>query len=525
MKKIGIILKYQFLLFIGNLSNKKNAKKNIGGGLLVLLISLVMISSFTATAVMTTLQFVELSTVLPGAEELAMFSNLIIGMLLVVLFTVLRSVYPPKTKDEETLLSLPITKRDIIIAKSFYNYLFDVVSYAMVLMPSFVVYYILVDKASILVIVWGTIFVLLVALFSSSISYLISLLVSKYLTRFKFFGLIQSLITLLFLGGYLILQYSLPSILENIDGEISDYINQIGLIKLLINWILHNDWLSMLLIIGVCISAFVLALVMRIAHFGKQFKGYQTNVKTLKFKKQKKIISLYLKEIKYYLSTSIYFINTIVGCFFIVGMSVAYRIIGEEQVFTFINALPPILRMEPQILIVIISSCLISTTITTSVSISLEGNNIWILKAHPVNVKDIFNAKILVNVTVCSVACLISSLLFTNYQQPLTFIPYFVIPLLVSLNTGTFGLIINLFFPKLEFDSVEAVCKRSLAVPIAMFGSFLLALIPTFGYFLFGKNWNFSIFCLVNLGVLIMLFVGLYSFLLTKGSKLFKKLT
>ena len=118
MSKLGLLIKTYFLIFLGNLKNKKNPK-NIGGGIVLLFISLIMVSTFTFTAISTTNQFLKLSESLPGAIEMAMFSNLIIGLLLIVLFTVMRSIYPPKTLDEELLLSLPYTKTEIILSKAF----------------------------------------------------------------------------------------------------------------------------------------------------------------------------------------------------------------------------------------------------------------------------------------------------------------------------------------------------------------------------------------------------------------------
>ena len=125
MIKFLLLIKTYFLIFLGNLKNKKNPK-NIGGTIAIIFISLTMIATFTFTAVSTTSQFLKLSEELPGSEEMAMFSNVIIGLLLIVLFTVMRSIYPPKTKDEELLLSLPYSKTQIILSKAIYNYLFDV---------------------------------------------------------------------------------------------------------------------------------------------------------------------------------------------------------------------------------------------------------------------------------------------------------------------------------------------------------------------------------------------------------------
>ena len=482
MNKISLLLKTYFLIFLGNLKNKKNPK-NIAGVFVLLLISLTMVSTFTFTAISTTEQFLKLSAELPGAEEMAMFSNLIIGLLLVVLFTVMRSIYPSKTLDEELLLSLPYTKTEIILSKAIYNYLFDVLSYAMVLLPSFIVYYIMVTSATFMVVVWGIVFVMLAGIVSAGISYIISLLFVKLAGKFKNFNVIQSVLTLLMLAGYMVLQYSIPGYLTEFTGDPSEYINGVFLVNKLLSWVLHNNLLVFIVILIAAIIIYVISFGLRFYYFGKTFGSYQSKDKTLKYQALPVWKALLKKEFKFYFGNTTYFINTIIGCFFVIGVSVAYRIIGADQVLVFISALPKELQLSPDILIAILSSMLLTTTVTTSVSLSLEGKNFWILKANPVSVKDVFISKILLNVILTTTASFISSILFGNLSNPVTYLVYFVIPAIVGINTSIIGLIINLLFPKFDFESTEEIVKRGLSHPIAMGISFVVSLIPGFLYF------------------------------------------
>lgn len=59
--------------------------------------------------------------------------------------------------------------------------------------------------------------------------------------------------------------------------------------------------------------------------------------------------------------------------------------------------------------LIIIFSFVLTTTPTTASSISLEHKELWIIKAHPISYKDVFSSKILVNLTVTSIAILIYS--------------------------------------------------------------------------------------------------------------------
>ncbi len=523
VSKLGLLIKTYFLIFLGNLKNKKNPK-NIGGGIVLLFISLIMVSTFTFTAISTTNQFLKLSESLPGAIEMAMFSNLIIGLLLIVLFTVMRSIYPPKTLDEELLLSLPYTKTEIILSKAFYNYLFDVVSYAMVLLPSFIVYYVMVPNTSFTIVIWGIVFVMLAAILSAGISYIISLLFIKLASKFKNINIVQSILTLMMLAGYMILQYSIPGYLTDFTGDPSEYINGIPIMKYLLSWILHNNMMVFLVILGITLTIYLISFRLRFYYFGKDFKTYQSKDSNLKYQALPVWKALLKKELKFYFNNTTYFINTIIGCFFVVGISVAYRIIGKDQVLVFVNALPKELQVTPDSLILILTSMLLTTTVTTSVSISLEGNNFWILKAHPVKVKDVFISKMLVNIILSTVASLISSILFGDINHPITYLAYFLIPTIVGINTSIIGLIINLMFPKFDFESVEQVVKRGLSHPLAMGLSFIVSLVPVLIYFVFGKGWSFNVFFLVTLGIDLIIMVLSYIILMTKGIKMYNKL-
>ena len=96
--------------------------------------------------------------------------------------------------------------------------------------------------------------------------------------------------------------------------------------------------------------------------------------------------------------------------------------------------------------------------------------------------------------------------------------------MMVGINTSIIGLIVNLMFPKMVFESTEEVVKRSLSHPLAMASAFIVSLIPAIVYFVFGACWNFNIFFLINLGIDLIIMVISYIILMTKGVKMFNKL-
>jgi len=177
-------------------------------------------------------------------------------------------------------------------------------------------------------------------------------------------------------------------------------------------------------------------------------------------------------------------------------------------------------RMAPLVVsLFVILSC------TTSSSISLEGNNLWILKSSPVSPKSILLGKVAVNLTItipitllCCVMLMIS--LRTGWIDSLLL---FVIPVLYACYSAMLGVIANLKFPKLEWTSEVAVIKQSASVLVSMFVGFISILIPlAISSLLSNVNSNLV---LSVIGVMMLAVCGgMYKYIATQGERLFQVL-
>ena len=91
-------------------------------------------------------------------------------------------------------------------------------------------------------------------------------------------------------------------------------------------------------------------------------------------------------------------------------------------------------------------SVILSVSPTTSSAISLEGKELWILKAHPIGYKDVFISKLLVNITIEGLPILLVGILLAT-RLGFTYLPFIIlIPFLVVILTSITGLYINLLF-------------------------------------------------------------------------------
>lgn len=125
-------------------------------------------------------------------------------------------------------------------------------------------------------------------------------------------------------------------------------------------------------------------------------------------------------------------------------------------------------------------SVFVTLSCTTSSSISLEGNNIWILKSAPVPTLTILLSKIAVNLTITVPIVVVSSVLLmislgTGWMESLLLL---VIPVLYACLTAMIGVLVNLKLPKLEWTNEVSVVKQSASVLVALLIGFISLLIP-----------------------------------------------
>jgi ABC-2 type transport system permease protein len=167
-----------------------------------------------------------------------------------------------------------------------------------------------------------------------------------------------------------------------------------------------------------------------------------------------------------------------------------------------------------------------SMTSTTASSVSLEGKQLWILKAHPVRTQDIFWSKYMLNILLMTPALIVSVIIIgIRLQMPiLDVLGFIVLVSILSVLISIVGLIINLSFPRFDWDSETSVVKQSMSVVLSMLVGFVLACIPFILFFTMLQKFGFGGFCVLCIVVYGILSAASYLYLQTKGKKLFEAL-
>ena len=166
------------------------------------------------------------------------------------------------------------------------------------------------------------------------------------------------------------------------------------------------------------------------------------------------------------------------------------------------------------------------TSITNSV-ISLEGKNLSILKSLPVNTKTILLAKVYSSLLITTPALVVGDIILflkfkTNIIEALLLL---ILSVLIPLVSHFIGILVNLKYPKLDFENSTEVVKQSMSSFLSvMIGMVLLVLNIAIIIKVMGKISSFLILILVIV-VYIVINLILYLLLIKKGVKKFEKLT
>lgn len=397
------------------------------------------------------------------------------------------SIYKAKStifssKDNDMLFSMPISP-SIILANKIINLL--IINYVTVLITfvPVIVVYAFKMHVSILYYIYSLIAVIFMpfipTVLSSVIGYFIAFISSK--TKRK--NMAETIITFIIVFGIMYLSANIQTIAQkfvsNIAG-INDILKTIGFpIYHLQKAICEGNFVSLMLYILVNViflAVFILVLNKSYKHISSKLQENRVGGKYKEKKLSTSSVSsaLLKKELRTYFSIPVYVMNSAFGVVLLIGLAIASIFYDKT---TILNALE-LQNMNfgmYQIFLAIITF-IVAMSSTTSSSISLEGNNFWVMRSLPISEKQIFKSKILVNIiivlplTILSIIILGINFKITILQILMTIIYAVILNIMIS----QFGLITNLKFPKLKFKAPVQVVKQSLSTFVAVFAAMIM---------------------------------------------------
>lgn len=470
-----------------------------------------------------------------GVPELAIYSFSTTALMFMFMLIVTESTGVKKTTDEEMLLGLPIQKSAIITAKVLYYLIFDFVVIFILVYPAYIMYGIIVEGSILPFAIRGLVLILLCTLFGAGISGIIATFLSRLTMRLKHSGIIQSIFGMALMVVFFIayIGFSFTSQNPTTAAQVYDFYP----IQLLSRFILEGNINNLLIMTLFALVPFILSVILKSYFLGKQISTYQSKNHELSFEESTIGKSLYKKEINKYFSIPIYVSNTAFGPIFMIMIAILITVMGKPHFIHLIENLLSVGYIDgevPENLIKVVDSyfnigvvcimaMMISFSPTTAASISLEGKELWILKAHPIPIKDVFTSKILVNISIGIIPILLSSILLST-QLGIVYLPILCIVLIeVLFISSMIGLYANLSLPKLNWESEVEAVKQGMSILLSMGLNLVCILIPIIITNLIGLNSEWLI-----MGTLILIYVGIgliwVYVLKKKGTQLYQKL-
>lgn len=436
-----------------------------------------------------------------------------------------------EAKDNETLLSLPIPPSYIVLGRMISLYLQNFLMEALVLIPTIVVYfqYNTVEALSLIIVILVLFLLPLVGLaITCLLGWLIALLMSHVSNKTP----LTVATSLIFLGLYFwgyanISEYTKQLLVQG--HAIGETVKrtfypfyQMGIA------IANQDILAFILftiftlVIGIVVyillsNSFIKIATTRRSASRKVYKQAKLNVSN-----QSK--ALFRKELGRFLNSPVYLLNTGLGSAFLI-VGAVFVVVKSDMIASIV--LSTEINGDISVMIAIAVAFMASMNLVTAPSISLEGNNIWILQTMPVDAWKVLMAKLKLHMIVTLPAAEIMQLcacVVFKASIEITILSL-LLPFLLILLSGNLGLYFNLKHPRLDWTNETVAVKQSSSVLLTMLA--MWGLVAGFIIFIiyFGKYAGVMITGGIFIGLLILFNICLIIWLKNTGSKIFETLS
>ncbi|NMM64987.1 transporter [Clostridium sp. P21] len=240
------------------------------------------------------------------------------------------------------------------------------------------------------------------------------------------------------------------------------------------------------------------------------------------------IKSLVIKELKILFRTPVYFMNCIIMNF-LWPVFLIIPFLAEPEIFKKFKNLVPLLNDTKWMGFIIVVSLaagvfITSSNLITSTAVSREGENLFVSKYIAVGYDIQLMAKVLSGVIMgmVGIIALLLMLFFLIELPAFIILIVFVSSLPGILFSAMFGIIIDVSFPKLNWDNEVKAVKQNFNGFIAIMVGIGVSALIVMGIMKFNEDK-----LLIGM-IILLLFLALdyilYKFISAKGSKLFEKI-
>ena len=494
LKQIKQLLKIQIcnLFGINEVRYTKDPKKKIGFVGMAFIWSILIIMFIAYMTVLST------AYIKMGMGEIIPSYLYVSVSIIILIFSFLKAssvIFQMNTY--EMMISLPVSKSAIVISRFLTMYISNLFLSIIIMVPAMIVYAINMQPSISFYILY-ILGIVVLPMIPITLSTAIGAAITAISSRMKHKNIINAVLTLVFCLGVMVVSSSFGSMeslteqtVKNIAELMTEAISKVYPPAI---WFgeaaVKGDFISFIILIGVSILIFSCLVFVLQKYFMKicialNATTAKNNYKMQSLKSSSVLVALWKKEIKQYFSISVYVVNTIIGYILMTVTTIGLCVVGIEKVEE-IMQLHNVIRVFLPFVIAIMAIIMP----TTSCSISIEGKQWWMAKTLPLSSKNIFDSKILLNLTIAAPFYIISVLFPIIAIRPsiMEAIWLVVIPAIYILFAANIGIAINIAFPKFEWDNEVKVVKQGAAVLITMLVNFVGIAIPGISIYVLGNE-------------------------------------
>lgn len=381
-------------------------------------------------------------------------------------------------KDNDLLLSMPVSSTLLMTSRVFAIYLENLLFTFFVLVPAGAVCTLMTQSGvgrDLLFWVRLIIAVLALPMLDTALSVLLGALVAFLSAKVSRGALGQNIV----MGLFLIIVFYFSF---NLNGMISGLAANAAGVRSSLSWAapilwmgegIMGDWGRLLAFAACCIISFILVILGLGRVYCQAVTAFTARATRNNYKLSSQSASsqwkaLLKKEAQRFFGTPMYFWNAGIGLIMLLAAGVASLVMRDKLLATIgiaNGALPAFLIAAS-----IICFCLCTCPITAP-SISLEGKYLWILREAPMGESSMiwlkvgFQLMLTLPCTVITGLCISMAIGFTLWQA----VSLLLATLLFAIGHAAFGMLMGLCFPKLDAVNETVVIKQSLATTLGMF--------------------------------------------------------
>lgn len=387
----------------------------------------------------------------------------------------------------EIMSALPLSKWSIVCSRFFRLYIENMAIVMLIMVPGIIIYGIFATPGISFYLI-GILVMLIIPLFPVTVASAIGALLVAISSRTKYKALVEAGLSVLLVVGVMMLTTNLPQngeeftieMFQNIEKMVTEALETLFPPAI---WLGEAMVSSNMILLGITATIYLAIFGVVVSGISVNFhkisrRLYGTSAKhnyeMERLQENSIMKALVIREARRYFASGVYVANTIIGPIMGTVLCIALIFMDVESIT---KSIPVAVNLEAALPFALAAMFMMLNP--ASISVSMEGKEVWILKTLPLDKKTILNSKILFNLLLCTPFYIVAVIALTIALRPDTWelIGFIIVPVIAILFAVTMGVVVNLSLPKMAWESEAEVVKQSAAAMLGGISGALILLI------------------------------------------------